>query len=302
MPPHILILLAAYNGLEWISSQVESILNQKGVTVTLLISVDTSEDGTEQWVANLARLDSRVKYLPHGGKFGGAARNFFRLVKDSPLDDFEYFAFADQDDLWLPDKVSQAVELLAAGGAHGYSGNVTAFWPDGRETVIVKSQAQVAFDHLFESAGPGCTFVFSRELFESLKSNISSNFSEIQNVSLHDWYAYAFSRANGYKWIIDSRSFMRYRQHGNNEFGANEGWRAFKTRLGKVTNGWWLSQAVLISRLVGLENHPFVQGWIDLNRRGFLLLAFSGHKCRRRPRDKVVFSLLCLLLAIIKRK
>lgn len=302
MPRHVLVLLAAYNGLEWISKQVESILNQKGVSVTLLISVDTSEDGTERWVTNLAGSDARVKYLPHGGRFGGAAKNFFRLVKDSPSENFHYFAFADQDDIWLPDKLFEAVELLGSEGADGYSGNVTAFWPDGRETIIVKSQPQVPFDHLFESAGPGCTFVFSRKLFVSFQSHVSLNFSEIQNVSLHDWYAYAFSRAHGYKWVIDSRSFMRYRQHSNNQFGANEGWGAFKTRLGKVTNGWWLNQSALISRLVGLEDDKFVRGWIDLNRRGILQLAFSGHKCRRRPRDKLVFSLLCILLATIKRK
>lgn len=77
MQPRILVLLAAYNGMRWISEQVNSILSQEEVSVSLLISVDRSDDGTENWVDQLCQRDSRVKSLAHGEKFGGAARNFF---------------------------------------------------------------------------------------------------------------------------------------------------------------------------------------------------------------------------------
>jgi len=302
MKPKCLVLLAAYNGMQWIAEQVDSILQQKDVSVTLLISVDGSNDGSEAWVTRLASLHPHVSHLAHGERFGGAARNFFRLVNEALLDSFDYVAFADQDDIWSPDKLSNAVDRILSEKADGYSGNVTAFWPDGRETLIEKSQPQVAYDHLFESAGPGCTFVFTQRLFADFQSHISSHFAEVQNVSLHDWYAYAFSRARGYKWVIDSRSFMRYRQHGNNQFGANTGLGALKSRLANVCNGWWFNQSVLIARLVGLETDVFVRRWIELHRSGFVFLALSGSKCRRRPRDKIVFSMLCLMVAILGRK
>lgn len=302
MEPKCLVLLAAYNGMQWIAEQVDSILQQKAVAVTLLISVDESSDGTEEWVSHLASVNPNVHHLQHGESFGGAARNFFRLVNEAPLGSFEYFAFADQDDIWFSEKLSQAFEVINTGGADGYSGNVTAFWPDGREAMIEKAQPQVAFDHLFESAGPGCTFVFTRHLFAAFQSHISTHFKEIQSVSLHDWYSYAFSRAGGYKWIIDPRSFMRYRQHASNQFGANSGLNALSSRLAKVRNGWWLDQAAMIARLVGLSNDPFVTQWIDLRRRGLVLLSLSGYKCRRRPRDKIFFSFLCLMLAVLGRK
>lgn len=302
MEPKCLVLLAAYNGMQWISEQVDSILKQSGVSVTLLISVDRSTDGTEEWVSQLATVNPNVGHLQHGETFGGAARNFFRLINEAPLDSFDYFAFADQDDIWSPEKLSRAFECITAEGAHGYSGNVTAFWPDGREALIEKSQPQVAYDHLFESAGPGCTFVFTRELFESFQLHISSHFAEVQRVSLHDWYAYAFSRANDYKWVIDTSSYMRYRQHDSNQFGANTGFTALTSRLAKVRNGWWLDQAATISKLVGLENDAFVRRWVDLQRGGLLILSLKGFKCRRRPRDKIVFSLLCLMVAFLGRK
>lgn len=300
MKSKFLVLLAAYNGMEWISEQVESILNQKDVSVTLLISVDASSDGTEQWVSNLSQSDSRVKYLTHDSKFGGAARNFFRLINEAPVEGFDFFSFADQDDIWLPNKLIQAVDVMSENLSDGYSGNVTAFWPNGKERLIVKSQPQVQYDYLFEAAGPGCTYVFSKKLFVDLKRHIASCFVDVQNVTLHDWYCYAFSRAQGYKWVIDTNSYMRYRQHANNQVGVNSGIKAFRARLSKVFNGWWLNQAALISQLIGVEGTPFVQSWINLHGGDLVRLSLSGCKCRRRLRDKFVFTGLCLALVVLR--
>lgn len=301
MVPRYLVMLAAYNGRQWIAEQVDSILDQEGVAVTLLISVDTSIDGTEQWVSDRAASDARVQYLPHGEKFGGAARNFFRLIKEAPKGDFDYFAFADQDDIWLPRKLLQAANVIVERGADGYSGNVTAFWPEGRERVIVKSQPQVEYDHLFEAAGPGCTYVFSRSLFCQLQAHLLEKFVSVQDVTLHDWYCYAFSRTHGFKWEIDSNSYMRYRQHANNQVGVNSGLKAFRARLAKVFDGWWLSQSLLISTLVGVRDTPFVRSWSNLRRVDLVRLALAGFKCRRRLRDKFVFTGLCLTLVILRQ-
>jgi len=302
MEPRVLVLLAAYNGMGWIAEQVDSILAQAGVSVSILISVDQSNDGTEAWVDALSQLDSRVKCLSHGQKFGGAARNFFRLINESPTEGVDYFSFADQDDIWLPDKLSTAAQIMHSVSADGYSGNVTAFWPDGRESTIVKSQRQVDYDHLFEAAGPGCTYVFSRHLFLALQRHICQHFSETQGVTLHDWYCYAYSRAHGFKWVIHDESYMRYRQHGGNQVGVNSGSKAFRKRIAQVFDGWWLNQAVLIARLVGLSSDPFVRRWIGLGRLDLLRLACGAWKCRRRVRDKMVFGAFCLVLALVRQK
>ncbi|MEQ7919210.1 glycosyltransferase [Xanthomonas sp. WHRI 1810A] len=302
MQPRFLVLLAAYNGMKWIAEQVESILSQRNVSVTLLISVDTSTDGTEQWVADLAARDPRVIALPFGEKFGGAARNFFRLIKDAPLSDFDYFALADQDDVWNGDKFTRAVDVINAQRVDGYSSNVNAFWPDGTQRIITKSQPQVSYDFLFEAAGPGCTYVFTRTLFTALQENVVSRFGELQAVTLHDWYFYAFSRANGYRWHIDDVPGMQYRQHSNNQVGVNRGVKAFKARLAQVFDGWYLNQAARIAQLVGMSDQPFVRDWINLGRVQLVRLALNSARCRRRPRDKFVFAGLCLVLALVKHK
>lgn len=102
--PRFAVLLAAYNGMQWLPEQLDSILSQVGVDVTVYVSTDRSSDGTYAWVCDVADTDPRVVPLTYGEVFGGAAKNFFRLLRDVDLEPFDYIAFADQDDIWLPDK------------------------------------------------------------------------------------------------------------------------------------------------------------------------------------------------------
>ena len=296
--PKCLVLLAAYNGMAYLEEQMHSILGQASVDVDVLVSVDCSEDGTEAWVEALALAEPRVRMLGTGRRFGGAARNFFRLLDEACFDGYDYVAFADQDDLWYPDKLQRACHVLETRAVDGYSSDVLAYWPDGREAMVRKSQPQVAHDHLFEAAGPGCTYVMTRALAEAAKESIQLHGEAMWNVALHDWYVYAFARAQGFKWFIDDRPCMRYRQHANNQIGVNSGVAAFKARVAKVFDGWWLGQSRLIAGLVGLQNDPFFTAWSDLSRVGLVRLALACRTCRRRPRDKVMFALLCLGLAV----
>ena len=130
--PYIAINLAVYNGGLWLQEQVLSIFNQENINIKIFISTDPSTDNTEALCQQLAQQDSRITVLPNIGKFGGAAPNFFRLLRDVDFSDFNYVAFSDQDDIWNYDKLSTAIEILKQQQCDGYSSNFTAFWPDGR--------------------------------------------------------------------------------------------------------------------------------------------------------------------------
>jgi rhamnosyltransferase len=295
------VLLAAYNGIEWIGEQVESILNQTDVEVRLFISVDPSRDGTRDWCESLAARDRRVRVLPDTGRLGSAARNFFRLLRDVDLSEFDYVSLADQDDVWHPDKLATAQREIVARRVDGYSGNVVAYWRDGREVLIDKSQEQRDWDFLFEAAGPGCTYVLTNELATRVKSVVINSWNSMQNVYLHDWFVYAFARANGYRWYIDPTPKMKYRQHDDNQVGINSGIRAYVKRVRTIANGLGLEQARLIASLVGLDGNEFVQSWQKLGRREILRLAGRCRDCRRRPRDQLLFFLVCLFLSMRSR-
>jgi rhamnosyltransferase len=242
--------------------------------------------------------DPRIVVLPHGQRFGGAGPNFYRLLRDVDFSSFDYVSLSDQDDCWFQTKLRRADEVLRRTSADVYSSDVIAFWPSGRRLIIEKSQPQKRWDFLFEAAGPGCTYVMKTAFAQVLQKRLREQWTEMQQVSLHDWFIYAFARAHGYRWVIDDQPGMLYRQHADNQVGVNEGWRAFLRRSRKIRDGWWLGQAVLIAELVGLGNDSFVRSWRTPSRLGTLRLAFYAAECRRRPRDQLLFALSCLMLFV----
>lgn len=294
--PRMAVCLAVYNGRPWLVEQVNSILAQKGTEVTVFVSVDASSDNSEELVDQLAASDARLKVLSHGCRFGGAAPNFFRILADVDFSEFDYVAFADQDDIWKPEKLRHAHEKLQATDANAYSSNVIAFWPDQRTALIEKSQRQVRWDFLFEAAGPGCTYVLRRELACAIQALVRSRRTEVARVGLHDWFMYAYARAHGHCWVIDDYAGMLYRQHASNQVGVNQGWPALVHRARKIFSGWGLRQSALIAELVGLGHDPFVRRWSTGRPAGLVWLACHGWQCRRRLRDKLLFSLSCVAL------
>ncbi len=295
--PKIAILLAAYNGMLYLDEQITTILNQKDVELTIFISLDKSTDRSETWLEELAKNNPKIVLLPQGLVFGSAGRNFFRLIKDVDFSAFDYIAFADQDDHWYANKLSNAINTLTNTKADGYSSNVTAIWPDGRKFLINKAQPQKKWDYLFEAAGPGCTYVMTQKLIKAIQKNITTNWNPHQKVSLHDWYCYAYARANGYKWVIDPNPSMLYRQHENNEVGVNKGFKAARARLNKIKKGWWLNQSLLIAQLVGMKQHPFTNNWSKLGKLDLIRLSQHAFQCRRKLKEKIIFFFLCLILA-----
>ncbi|WLG49338.1 glycosyltransferase [Pseudomonas sp. FP1742] len=300
--PKVAVLLAAYNGMQWIEEQLASILDQSAVDVTVYISIDPSTDGTEAWCAAYAADHLKVLVLPAAGSFGGASRNFFRLIRDVDFEGYDFVAFADQDDIWHVDKLQRATGTIHTLNVDAYSSNVIAFWSSGRTQLLDKAQPQVAWDFLFEAAGPGCTYVMSSRVMGALKASLLANWTELQGVSLHDWYCYAFARSHGFKWFIDPQPSMQYRQHERNQIGANTGINPLIARYKTIHDGWWFSQVRLIARQVGQSADPFVRGWLRLGRGQLLRLSFSAWKCRRRVRDKVFFFLICWAAALIGSK
>ncbi|MBA1241962.1 glycosyltransferase [Pseudomonas japonica] len=290
--PRVAVLMAAFNGSQWIGEQIDTILSQSGVSVELFISVDLCEDDTFQKCRQRAGASPRIHLLPYGGRFGNAAANFFRLLAEVPFEGFDLVALSDQDDHWLPGKLQRAADQLGAQQCEAYSSNVTAFWPDGRTRLLHKAQSQVAYDHFFEAAGPGCTYVFTKALAEFIKVRLTAEASALSGITLHDWYLYALVRASGRAWFIDAEPGLRYRQHAANAVGANVGARSLLTRYRRIQTGWWFGQIRLIAGLVGCP--PLLQRQLDGGRRGLVWLAMHARQCRRRPRDRLYFAALCL--------
>jgi rhamnosyltransferase len=297
--PSVAVCLAAFNGVRYLPQQMDSILSQTGILVTVFVSVDRSSDGTENWFQQLSETEHRVALLPFGERFGGAAPNFFRLLREVDFAAFDYVAYADQDDIWLPGKLKCATERMIEVGADGYSSDVVAFWESGRSSYIKKSYPQRQWDYLFESAGPGCTFVLRRNLALELQAALRQNQQGATDVDRHDWFTYAFARARNHPWVIDDYASLMYRQHDENQVGVNAGVSALVLRARQILNGWGLTQALLITRFIGAADIPFVRQWLGGGRLALVNLAFQARNCRRKPTDRLWFAISCLALAVI---
>lgn len=266
--------------MQWIEEQINSIFKQSDVETTIFISVDLSKDGTYEWCKELAARNNRIVVLPYGERFGGAAKNFYRLIRHVDFSNFDFVSLADQDDIWLSDKLSHAISLIKTKNVDALSSDVIAFWDNGDEKLVKKSFKQKEYDYLFEAAGPGCTYVFTGAGLRVFKEFLKANWKQVNQVDLHDWMLYAFYRHKGMKWFIDNTSLMRYRQHASNQVGLNSGMQAYKKRMNLVKQKWYRGEVEKISSLLRK----------GMPSRGFCIKHFW--QLRRRPRD--AFALLVM--------
>jgi rhamnosyltransferase len=298
----VLVLMATYNGHQWIEEQIESILSQNSVDIYILIRDDGSEDGTVEFLKS--RYDDKVNIeirCPEIFK-RSAGSNFRALFTECDLTNFDYVALSDQDDIWQPDKISNAISALKAKGAGGYSSAVEAFWPDGKKKLIKQSQRESKNDFLYEGCGQGCTCVIRVDVFKRIVDFCKSNPKLVESLHYHDWLIYLLTRIYGYIWVFDKNSYIKYRQHNSNEIGARRGLSSIFIRLRLIKNGWLSRQvnaalniAMKVDPLLIPEHTKLLQKYKKDNfflRASFCLLIYRHG--RRRWSDSMLLFLAAL--------
>ncbi|MFV0460112.1 MAG: glycosyltransferase [Actinomycetales bacterium] len=299
-PADVAVLMATYNGAAYLDAQLDSILAQEGASVRVICCDDDSTDDTPRLLTERAAADPRVSVLRTPDKAGGAAANFYRLIRHAQVRPGELVAFSDQDDVWLAGKLARQIAVLSRGMA-GVSSDVTAFDPDGRRTLIRKSFPQKQFDYLFESPGPGSTFVLTPELFELVRCVLTNEGSSVvrpQDMTYHDWLIYGVCRARGWRWQILDTPTLDYRQHAGNAMGANHGLRQKLARARLVANSWHREQAQLMCDVAldvaADQLRPGLTRMRELlhdeSAQGRAQLAAHASQLRRRRRDCLVLG------------
>lgn len=212
------ILLSTYNGAEYIEEQLESIFSQTYQDFFVYIRDDGSEDETVQIVQRYVekmKLQHRVKVFV--GKNIGFSQSFAELLRIS--NDGEYWAFCDQDDIWLPDKLSYALKYISKIDKnkpalyHGSFYQIDTFGNQIGE-YILKPPIYTFRESLTSSICYGFTIVINSKLREYM---IKSDYSQIQS---HDWYASMIAAAFG-EIIFDERIVAKHRIHGKNDSPNN---------------------------------------------------------------------------------
>ncbi|KKL60746.1 hypothetical protein LCGC14_2202240 [marine sediment metagenome] len=295
----VAVLLATHNGIQWIEEQVHSILEQNNVDVRLIISDDGSTDGTYPFVKQLAKSDNRVTLLLDHSAVCGAGKNFYRLIRQADTFDADFVAFADQDDIWLSNKLQYQIDTLNNRAVDATSGNVVAFWDNAQLAFINKAQPFKPLDYLFESAGPGCSFCVTRALFDELHDFVQQHADE-DLPDLHDWLIYAYARATNHQWYYEQRPLLKYRQHQHNVVGVHKGFQASARRFITVRQRWYRNQVQLLSYILlsccqeKMTSKSLMQRIGRLNFFDRLVLAFNVSKFRRERSHQLVLSLMLI--------
>lgn len=302
--PKVLVLLSAHNGAAWVGEQITTILSQRQIEVRLIIGDDASTDDTWQRLEAHAQADRRVHLERWKTPSGSAGAGFRRLIARVDASGCSHVALADQDDLWLPGKLRNAVDALEREGADGYSAAVEAFWPDGRTQVLSQSPHPRAGDFLFEGAGQGCTFVLTARLFAEAQAACREHPGVVGALHYHDWMIYLLARSQSYRWVFDPVPQMRYRQHAGNEIGARSGCAALAHRIGLIRDGWYSRQlraaALVYCTVGGNDAHALAMAHrldkqLPRNWPSRLALAVAVlQNGRRRLVDRVVVALAAI--------
>lgn len=106
----VAVLLACYNGEEYIREQIISILEQRNVDVTIYISDDGSTDSTLNIINKLKKKYPEKIYLFNGPK-RGFAQNFLSLIRNEIVSG-DFYAYSDQDDIWMDSKLEKGTAVL----------------------------------------------------------------------------------------------------------------------------------------------------------------------------------------------
>ncbi|MBU8882750.1 glycosyltransferase [Kaistella sp. DKR-2] len=249
----IAVILASYNGMEFIEEQIRSVTAQEKVYTQIFLSDDASSDATVNLVAEKF---PQVNITVNNPGSGSAANNFLGFIKKfDRTAEFDYFSFCDQDDIWLADKLYRAVRQLQDENAELYISNLRR-WDtrDNTESVIKKDYSQKKFDYLFEGGSAGCTYVFTRDfciLLQKELLKVPESYSRWSGFS-HDWLVYFIARNSNAKVFIDGSAHIIYRIHTSNVHGQLNEYSvaSLKKRLRLIREGWYIYHLAGLSNLI----------------------------------------------------
>lgn len=210
----ISVAMVSYQGAKYIEEQLNSILMQLGPEDEVVISDDGSTDGTREILARYQEQDGRVRMID-GPKSGVKANveNALRACQGA------YIFLADQDDIWMPEKVERVMEAFSdpAVGLVVHDAIVT----DGecKEVILdsfysLKGSGAGALKNIWRNTYIGCCMAFRHELLEEVLP--------IPNyIEMHDqWIGVINDQLKRGTCFLPNK-LLKYRRHGNNASGMS---------------------------------------------------------------------------------
>ncbi|MBH9553310.1 glycosyltransferase family 2 protein [Inhella sp. 4Y17] len=271
--PKVAVLMCTMQAQRFLAEQLNSIATQTHPSWSIWASDDGSDDFTHDILAYYQSHWGEERISIHEGPAEGSTANFLALTCRADID-ADYFAYADQDDIWEADKLERAVAWLQTIPAH-----IPALY--GSRTQLVDARNQhIGYSPLFQkepsfrnalvqSIAGGNTMVFNRAARDLLRRA-----GESVEAVTHDWWAYMLISGCGGLVHYDPHPTVRYRQHDTNQFGANVSVRAQARRVNQLLHGRFrnwidanLSALDKVRHLITPENRKVLDEFKSLRKR-----------------------------------
>ncbi|HEO1107415.1 TPA: glycosyltransferase family 2 protein [Streptococcus agalactiae] len=220
------ILMATYNGEKFLAQQIESIQKQNFKEWNLLIRDDGSSDKTCDIIRNFTAKDSRIRFINENEHHNlGVIKSFFTLVNYEVAD---FYFFSDQDDVWLPEKLSVSLEAAK----HKASDVPLLVYTDLK---VVNQELNILQDSMIRAQSHHANTTLLPELTENtvtggtmmINHALAEKWFTPNDILMHDWFLALLAASLGEIIYLDLPTQL-YRQHDNNVLGARTMDKRFK--------------------------------------------------------------------------
>ncbi len=220
------ILMATYNGEKFLAQQIESIQKQTFKEWNLLIRDDGSSDKTCDIIRNFTAKDSRIRFINENEHHNlGVIKSFFTLVNYEVAD---FYFFSDQDDVWLPEKLSVSLEAAK----HKASDIPLLVYTDLK---VVNQELNILQDSMIRAQSHHANTTLLPELTENtvtggtmmINHALAEKWFTPNDILMHDWFLALLAASLGEIIYLDLPTQL-YRQHDNNVLGARTMDKRFK--------------------------------------------------------------------------
>jgi rhamnosyltransferase len=219
----VAILMATYNGEDYIEKQLKSIQSQTFHNWELFVRDDNSSDSTIDIIEKFVSEDKRIHLINSNSPYHGAFINFHYLINEMRKKDlFDFYYFADQDDIWDIRKLELMNHAFNNKGIPELIYSDMTIIDENDEVliesnhqdrgIVLPNKTQLYFTHSYIW---GCATAFNKELFQLVpKIDIEENIG-ITSILSHDNFFAKFALEYGKVTYLDECLIM-YRRHLNN--------------------------------------------------------------------------------------
>ena len=231
----VAILLSTYNGAKYIKYQIESILNQDYKSWDLYIRDDGSTDNTIQIIKRYEKCHKNIHLVKDSNPHRGVRDSFLYLLS---IINSEYYMFCDQDDVWLPSKISRCIEemskkikspskpILICCDLEVVDCNLNQIYPSlWRKYNIIKLVQRANKSLIIAPLFQGCTMFFNKSARDTALNIIP------HDSVIHDNHLTMSVVSAGGEIIPIFMPLIKYRQHSANVEGALIGSHIKVTKL-----------------------------------------------------------------------